>query len=128
MITKVAFIAHPTRDIEAARHFYGEVIGLTQSADFDDVWSEYDTPDGQTIALDTFSPGFIDNPAPYMALESDAIEADVARISEKGARVVKEVWTNRTDDGQEICKMAMIIDPDGNPIMLHQMAANRIGK
>ncbi len=128
MITKVAFIAHPTRDIEAAKQFYGEVIGLKQSADFGDVWSEFDAPDGQTIALDTFSPEFNDNPAPYMALETDAIEADVARMSEMGARVVKEVWTNQTDEGQEICKMAMILDPDGNPIMLHQMAADRIGK
>ncbi len=125
MITKVAFVAHPTRDMEKAKHFYGEVLGLKQSADYGDMWAEFDAPDGQTIALDTMSPKHMDNPAVYMAIESDAIEEDVRRMSEAGVKVVQEVWTNQTDEGKEICKMAMILDPEGNAIMVHQIAAER---
>ncbi len=33
----------------------------------------------------------------------------------------KDVWSNE-HEGKLICKMAIITDPDGNPIMLHQIA------
>lgn len=121
MIKKIAFVAHPTRDIDRAREFYGELLGLAASADYGDVWSEFESPDGKAIALDTFTPQNVDDPAVYMALETDDIEAEVSRLKEAGVNVVQDVWSNE-DQGREICKMAIILDPDGNPIMLHQIA------
>jgi predicted enzyme related to lactoylglutathione lyase len=124
MITKIAFVAHPTRDMGPMKSFYGDVLGLKQSADYGDMWAEFDAPDGKSIALDTQSPKTMETPPVYMALESDDIEADVARIKESGATVVKDTWTNE-HEGKEICSMAIVLDPEGNMLMLHQMAGWR---
>jgi len=124
MITKIAFVAHPTTDMGPMKSFYGEVLGLKPSADYGDMWAEFDAPDGKSIALDPYSAKTLGAPAVYMALESDDIEADFARVKESGATIVKETWTNE-HEGKEICKMAIVRDPEGNVVMLHQMAAWR---
>ena len=117
MIKKVAFIGHRVQDLARAKQFYGEVLGLEKTAEYEGKWCEFDTPEGKTIALDTFSPE--GNP-PYMALETDDIEAEVARLKEAGVEVVMDVTDNK------VCKMAFIKDSEGNGIMLHQMAPERI--
>ena len=124
MITKIAFVAHPTTDMCSMKSFYGDVLGLKQSADYGDMWAEFDAPDGKSIALDPHMSKVLDAPAVYMALESDDIEADFARVKESGATVVKDTWTNE-HEGKEICKMALVNDPEGNLVMLHQMASWR---
>lgn len=126
MIRKIAFIGHPTRDMERAKRFYGEALGLEMDRDYGGKWVEFTTPDGKTIALDTFTPEAVDAPVPYLALESDDIEADFARLREGGAKVIREVWANAGEDGRELCRMAVALDPEGNPIMLHQIAAWRM--
>ena len=120
MIKKIAFVGQPTRDIAKARAFYGELLGLAPGPDYGDTWVELKTPEGKTIAL------VQDAPATYLTLETDDIEAEVARLKEGGVTIDKEVWTNE-HEGKEICKMAIIRDPDGNAIMLHQIAAWREG-
>ena len=121
MIKKIAFIAHPTRDMQRAKEFFGDILGLACSADYGDMWAEYDTPEGKSIALDTMSPKNSDSPSVYMALETDDVEAEVARLKSRGVNVAMDVWSNE-HDGKLVCKMAIITDPDGHPIMLHQIA------
>ena len=128
MIKKIAFIGHPTTDLAVSRRFYGEVLGLAHAVDYEEHWAEYHTPEGATIALDTISPKQVPNPTPYIALETDDIEAEVARLREQGVTVTVDTWTNQFPDGRPICKMAMIVDPGGNPIMLHEIAAWRAGE
>ncbi len=125
MIKKVAFFAHPTRDLPRAKSFYSEVLGLKVTAEYAEFWLEVETPDGATLALDTFSPKSSDHPTPYLALETDDIEAEVARLREAGTVIAKEIWTNQGEDGRVICKMAIAIDPEGNPLMLHEIAPDR---
>jgi catechol 2,3-dioxygenase-like lactoylglutathione lyase family enzyme len=125
MITKIAFIGQPTRDLAESRRFYGEVLGLKNSVNYADHWSEYQTPDGKTIALDTFSPKESPHPASYLALETDDIVAEVARLKAAGVSVIKDVWVNDDGAGTEVCKMAIILDPDGNTVILHQIAPHR---
>ncbi|MGH7563812.1 MAG: VOC family protein [Gemmatimonadota bacterium] len=125
MIRKMAFVGHPTRDLDRAKRF-GEVLGLPHSGDFGGRWSEFTTPEGKTIALDTYSPEVIDSPTPYLALETDDIEAEVARLREAGVPVVRDIWANQDADEQEICRMAIVLDPEGNPVVLHQTAAWRL--
>jgi predicted enzyme related to lactoylglutathione lyase len=121
MIKKIAFIAHPTRDMQRSKEFFGEILGLECSNDYGDTWAEFDTPDGKSIALDTMSPKNMDAPSVYMALETDDIDAEVARLKDRGVEIVMDVWSNEME-GRLICKMAIIRDPDGNTIMLHEMA------
>jgi len=117
MITKLAFVSHPTRDMAKSRKFFGDVLGLKQTAAYEDKWCEFDTPCGKSIALDTFSPM---DKGPYLALETDNIEKELSRLRKKGVRVVMDVMDNK------VCKMAMIQDPNGHSIMIHQMEAGRL--
>ena len=116
MIKKVAFMGHPVRDMARARKFYGEVLGLEQTALYEEKWCEFDTPEGKSIALDTFSP---EGTPPYLALETDDIEAELARLKENGVEVVMDIQDNK------VCKMAIIKDSEGNGLMLHQIAPER---
>jgi predicted enzyme related to lactoylglutathione lyase len=118
MITKIAFIGHPVKDLARARTFYGEVLGLEKTADYEEMWAEFDTPDGKSIGLDTVSP---EGTTPYLALESDDIEAEVERLKKQGVKIVMDVRDNK------VCKMAIIEDSEGNKLMLHEMAPERKG-
>lgn len=117
MITKIAFISHPTRDMAASKKFFKDALGLKQTAAYEDKWAEFDTPDGKSIALDTFSPM---DKGPYLALETDDIGKELARLRKRGIPVVMEIMDNK------VCKMAMIQDPNGHSVMLHQMEASRL--
>ena len=126
MIRKMAFVGHPTRDLDRAKRFYSETLGLRLSQDYGDRWVEFATPDGKTIALDTYTPEAVDIPIPYLALETDDISGEVARLRQGGAKVIRDVWANEGEDGRQLCKMAVVLDPEGNPIMLHQTAEWRL--
>ena len=116
MIKKVAFIGHPVRDMERAKKFYGEVLGLKMGLDYEGKWCEFDTPDGKSIGLDTLSP---EGTTPYLALETDDIEAEVSRLKEAGVPFHGEIMDN------EVCKMAFASAPSGHTVMLHQISPDR---
>jgi len=116
MIKKVAFIGHRVKDMDRAKKFYGELLGLEKTAEYQGKWCEFDTPEGKTIALDSFSP---EDTPPYMALETDDIAAEVSRLREAGVEVLMDVMDNK------VCKMAIIKDSEGNSVMLHEIAPER---
>jgi len=116
MIKKIAFIGHPVRDMARAQKFYGELLGLKKAVDYEGKWCEFDTPEGKSIGLDTFSP---EGTPPYLALETDDIEAEMARLKQHGVEVLMDVRDNK------VCKMAIIKDSEGNGLMLHQIAPDR---
>jgi predicted enzyme related to lactoylglutathione lyase len=116
MIKKVAFIGHRVQDMDRAKRFYGELLGLAKTAEYEGKWCEFDTPEGKTIALDTFSP---EGTPPYLALETDDIETEVARLKEAGVEVLMDVRDNK------VCKMAIVQDSEGNGVMLHEIAPDR---
>ena len=116
MIKQVAFIGHRVQDMARAKKFYGELLGLQKTAEYENKWCEFDTPEGKSIALDTFSP---EGTPPYLALETDDIEAELDRLKQAGVEVVMGVQDNK------VCKMAIIKDSEGNGLMLHQIAPDR---
>ena len=116
MIKKIAFIGHRVEDMARAKQFYGELLGLDTPAEYEDKWCEFDTQEGKSIGLDTFSP---EGTPPYLALETDDIEAEVARLKEAGVEILMDVRDNK------VCKMAIIKDSEGNGLMLHQIAPER---
>ena len=56
---------------------------------------------------------------PYLALETDDIEAEVARLKQAGVEILMDVRDNK------VCKMAIVKDSEGNGLMLHQIAPER---
>jgi predicted enzyme related to lactoylglutathione lyase len=116
MIKKVAFVSFRSKDLDAEKRFFGELLGLSPSMDMGK-WVEFDAPDGKTIAVEAHSP---EGTPCTLALETDDIEAEVARLKAAGVSFHGEIQDNK------VCKMAFTQTPSGHPIMLHQIAPARL--
>ncbi|MHC5064524.1 MAG: VOC family protein [Planctomycetota bacterium] len=116
MIKKIAFVSHRSKDMEKDKHFWGELLGLKLANEYQGKWLEFETPDGKTIAVECMSP---EGSGPTLALETDDIEAEVARLKGEGVKFMGEVQDNK------VCKMAFAFDPSGNMVMLHEIAPDR---
>ena len=125
VVTGVDYVGIPTNDIERAREFYANVLGLESSS----VWqrpgepavgAEFETGT-VTIALIN-CPGlnipFNTNPAP-LALQVEDVAAARAELESRGVEFVADT----IDSG--VCHMANFRDPDGNALMLHHRYAPR---
>ena len=119
LIKGVDFIAFPTKDLEAARKFYGETLGLP----FGKQWG--DMPAGEfetgtvTIALmqvDAFGIEFDPNRTP-LEFHVDDFDAAKAELESRGV----EFLTDVIDSG--VCKQAIFQDPDGNSLAIHHRYA-----
>ena len=118
-VTGVDFIAVPTRDVEKARTFYEDVLGLERSKQWGNMpaW-EYETG-SLTIALmqsDAFGMEFNPHTHP-IALQVDDVQAAREELESKGVDVPAET----IDSG--VCHMAFFADPDGNALMVHHRYA-----
>jgi len=119
LLNGVDFIAFPTRDYEAAKQFYGDVLGLP----FGKQWGEM--PAGEfetgtvTIALmqvDAFGIDFSPNSTPF-EFHVDDFEAAKSELETRGVEFVTDV----IDSG--VCKQAIFRDPDGNSLAIHHRYA-----
>jgi|APSaa5957512535_1039671.scaffolds.fasta_scaffold422985_1 predicted enzyme related to lactoylglutathione lyase len=116
MIKKIAFVSFRSKDMDADKRFFGELLGLKPSMDMGK-WAEFVAPDQKTIAVEEHSP---EGTPCTLALETDDIEAEVSRLKEAGVAFHGEIQDNK------VCKMAFTQTPSGHPIMLHQIAADRL--
>jgi catechol 2,3-dioxygenase-like lactoylglutathione lyase family enzyme len=125
IVTGVDFVSIPTQDIEAARAFYTDVLGLEPSS----VWQRPGEPavgaefETGTVTLALVNcPGlgipFAANPAP-LALQVSDVAAARAELESRGVQFVAD------DIDSGVCHMANFKDPDGNAIMLHHRYAPR---
>jgi len=121
-LKELAFIGYPVTDFAQARRFYGDILGLEETITFGGEneidWLEYDLA-GQTLALAKASELWQPNPNGGGAcLELHDLDAAVAYLKTKMVPVVMDI--------QEFpyCRMALIADPDGNTLALHQRKAN----
>lgn len=115
----VDFATVPTRDYEAAKRFYGEVLGLP----FSKQWGEMPAGEFETGNLtidvmqsDAFGQEFKPNGG-AIALHVDDVAAARADLEEKGVGF----FMDDIDSG--VCNMAFFADPDGNPFILHHRYA-----
>ncbi|MDX6481202.1 MAG: hypothetical protein QOG85_1712 [Gaiellaceae bacterium] len=114
-ITRVDYIRVPVNDIEAAKHFYGEVLGLPQNTKLKhDDWIEYEA---SNVTLAVMTPAthdyeFAALPPATIALGVPDVAAAKAELEGKGLEV-GDMW----DSG--VCNGAGVSDPAGNRILLH---------
>lgn len=122
LVTGVDFVSLPTRDIEAASAFYGDVLGLERSKRWQRegqpaMGAEFEngTVTIALIATDMIGVEFQPTRVP-IALRVDDVAAARARLEERGVRFLDTI-----DSG--VCHMAIFNDPDGNALMLHHRYA-----
>jgi glyoxylase I family protein len=119
-VERVDYIRVPVTDIEKAKHFYGEVLGLERFEKLKhDDWIEYETGN-VTLAVmtpHTHDYEFAPLPPATIALRVADVAAAKAKLEEAGVEV-KEMW----DSGA--CKGASVSDPSGNRILLHRRYAS----
>ena len=123
IVTGMDFVSVPTKDLDAARAYYSDVLGLPCSS----VWqrpgteamgAEFETG-SMTIALiasERIGVPFSANSVP-IALRVDDVEAARAELQSRGVSFMGDI----IDSG--VCHMAHFTDPDGNVLMLHHRYA-----
>jgi len=123
-VSGVDFICVPVNDIDKAREFYGEVLGLEFGKQWGDMPGfEYETGN-LTLAVmqsDAFGQEFAPHTHP-VALQVDDVEAARADLEGKGI----EFAADTIDSG--VCHMAIFSDPFGNGLMLHHRYAPKDAK
>jgi len=117
-VTAIAFTGYPVTDIARARAFYEQVLGLKSSAVFEHEgrhWIEYDIGAGtlaiSNMALEKWKPS---PDGPSAALEVADFDAAIATL-----RTAKVKFTLEPMDSGA-CRMAVVSDPDGNSLCIHQ--------
>ncbi len=119
MIKDIAFTCYPTKNLEAARVFYEQILGLKPSPANNEFWQEYEIGSGFfTIGMaPADAPEYFHRPAASLALEVENLDATVAILATKG---VKPVYGPLKFPN---CSMLMIEDADKNIVTLHQLKA-----
>jgi len=114
-VTRVDYIRVPVDDIEAAKRFYGDVLGLPRNEHLDhEDWVEYEA---SNVTLAVMTPAtheyeFAALPPSTIALGVPDVASAKAELEAKGLDV-GEMW----DSG--VCNGAGLNDPAGNRILLH---------
>jgi len=117
VIKDIAFTAYPAKDVRALREWYESNLGLKFTGPYvEDGVEKYNeaTIGGNTFSLMTSEwverdPGT----AASVVFEVDDIDAEVARLREKGLTVE----THATP----VCKLAGFQDAEGNKVSFHQI-------
>jgi predicted enzyme related to lactoylglutathione lyase len=116
-VTEIAFSCYPVTDMARARAFYEGVLGLTLTMDTGASekghWIEYDIGAG-TLAIG-HAPGWKpSSDGCSVGLEVEDFDSAVASI--RTASVGFKMPPFETP----VCHMAMVLDPDGNVIIIHK--------
>ncbi len=118
-IKEIAFVLHPVADIDRARQFYGQLLGLKTGVEIEFApgawWIEYEVG-GVALAISNGAPASA-GAGTSLAFEVDDLDAMLAVI--KGANIA---LTQEPVDFP-VCRMFGINSPDGHPIMFHRRKA-----
>ena len=121
-ITEVAFIAYPVSDINRAREFYENLLGL-QPGEFNHelegmpgkYWIEYEVGNVTFAISNAWEPA--GQSGPSVAFEVEDLQEAVSHLKKAGvAFLVENIET-------PVCSFALVTDPDGNGITIHKRKA-----
>jgi predicted enzyme related to lactoylglutathione lyase len=117
MIKEIAFTAYRVTDMPRAQEFYEGLLKLKQAANYGGSWIEYELGEG-TFVLETFSPDPPSGHRGLVAFEVDDVQATVADLKAADVPFTMEVTES------PVCWTAIVTDPDGNPVAIHQRKAS----
>jgi predicted enzyme related to lactoylglutathione lyase len=117
-VTAIAFTGYPVTDVARARAFYEGLLNLQTGVTFEHdgkSWIEYDIGAGtlaiSNMSTDQWKPS---SDGPVIALEVAEFDGAIAALRAAGVRFLIEPMDSGT------CRMAIIADPDGNSLAIHQ--------
>lgn len=118
-VERVDFIRVPVTDMEAANHFYGEVLGLARNPNSsDEDWVEYEVGNVTLAVMTPHSHDYEFTPLPPSTITLRVADVAQAKAKLEAAGIeVAEMW----DSG--VCRGAGLNDPAGNRILLHRRYA-----
>ncbi|MEK7388325.1 MAG: VOC family protein [Elusimicrobiota bacterium] len=113
-VKHIAFTMYPVKDMARARRFYEEDLGLKLTNNYRDEWVEYHLDNG-CFAITTMA----EDVAPSadsggsIAFEVDDVDAMVNTLRGKKAVVKREPFSS------PVCRMAVLLDSEGNVFSIH---------
>ncbi len=118
MINEIAFTVTPVTDLARARAFYEGVLELKPALVAEEAgWVEYaigDTAFALGKADEKWKPSALGS---SVAFEVDDLDATVTKLKESGVTFDMEVMDT------PVCRMAVVLDPDGSKVMIHKRKA-----
>lgn len=119
-VRAIDFIVTVVSDADRAKAFYEGVLGLKSTGFGDENWIEFDTHP-VSFGLDA-APLITESPSKTaVALAVDDVAAAVEELRQKGVTILAEPFES------PVCFVAVIADPDGNPIYLHKRKDGTVG-
>jgi catechol 2,3-dioxygenase-like lactoylglutathione lyase family enzyme len=118
-VERVDYVRVPVTDIEAAKRFYGELLGLRENPNSpSDDWIEYEAGNVTLAVMTPHTHEYEFEPLPpsTVALRVRDVAAAKATLEAAGLEVA-DMW----DSGK--CRGAGVNDPAGNRILLHRRYA-----
>jgi predicted enzyme related to lactoylglutathione lyase len=118
-ILEIAVVAYPVTDMKRARAFYEGVLGLTREPVFDDLqafWVEYQIGTS-TLALGCHEAMKPSSDGPSAVLEVDDFDAALTHLKQHEVKIKGEPFDT------PVCRGVILLDPDGNALLIHKRKA-----
>lgn len=109
---------YPVSDINRARNFYEKTLGLAMSKiSAGGSWIEYDLPGGGCFAITTLAEGVKPSSSSggSVAFEVEDLDSLVSKLKSNDVKFKLDVFPS------PVCRMAVILDSEGNAVTLHQL-------
>jgi predicted enzyme related to lactoylglutathione lyase len=118
-VERVDYVRVPVTDIEQAKHFYGELLGLPLNPNSPaDDWLEYEAGNVTLAVMTPHTHEYEFEPLPPATIALRVPDVADARAKLEAAGLdVGEMW----DSGK--CRGVGVTDPAGNRILLHRRYA-----
>jgi predicted enzyme related to lactoylglutathione lyase len=117
-ITEIAFSCYPVTDMARARAFYEGILGLMPTMVVGEPdgmqWTEYDIANG-TLSIGSGAPDWVPSSTGCsVGLEVEDFDDAIGHLRGHGVAFHMEPFET------PVCRMAFILDPDGNALCIHQ--------
>jgi predicted enzyme related to lactoylglutathione lyase len=122
IVERTDFVSVPVTDMERAKRFYGETLGLPEIEHPEQGFPEYELGDNVSLYLlqmEKVGSSFTGPHTASIALRVRDVAAAQKELEAKGVEFGGEPF----DTG--VCHMGTFKDPDGNVLMLHRRYAPR---
>jgi catechol 2,3-dioxygenase-like lactoylglutathione lyase family enzyme len=122
IVERTDFISVPVTDVERAKQFYGEILGLPEIEHPEQGFPEYQLGENVSLYLldmEKIGSSFTGPHTASIAIRVPDVAAAQKELEAKGV----EFGGEALDTG--VCHMGAFKDPDGNSLMLHRRYAPR---